>query len=785
MCEGNSQAMVAKQFTIVQVVPEMDEGGVEGETLDFAVYLARHGHRSVVISGGGRLVHQLEENGVTHIHWRDIGSKSLRCLKYIRKLRCLLARERVDVLHLRSRLPAWIGYVAWKAMNPLTRPALVTSFHGFYSVNSYSTIMTKGERVIAVSDTIRDHIISNYKVDPARIELIYGGYDTNAFDPARVSRDRVETLRRRWNLPEPSVPVIMLPGRITGWKGQDIFVSALEKIKDLPYYALCVGDTEENPSFTKRLKEQIGAAHLEDRIKLVGHCDDMPAALLAADLVVSASSSQPEAFGKVAIEAMAMARPIIATRQGGSLETIRENETGWFVEPSDPDDLARCLRQALADRDRLAVVGQDGQRWVQAHFTAQRMCEKTIDCYRRVLEEKEKRRTGRILSVVQMLPELDSGGVERGTLEIGRYLAEHGHRSLVISGGGRLVKQLEAEGSTHIDWDVGAKSPFTIRYVLPLRRLLQQEQVDVLHLRSRMPAWVGYLAWKSLPKKRRPVLVTTFHGFYSVNRYSAIMTKGEGIIAISRSIEQHIREAYRVKKDIRLIFRGVDKDIFDPAAVDPARVAHLRSSWGVDGRVPVIVLPGRLTRLKGQDVFVKALGLLKHAEYQALLIGDTEDNPGFTEELRDLARQNGLEHRLAFVGYCDDMPAALLLADIVVSASSNEPEAFGRTTIEAMAMGQPVVATAHGGSMETVTPGLNGWLVRPGDPQDLARALDEALELPTRRQSFGQAGREMVNHRFTMQQMCEETEAFYRELVSTRRRKLVDSIARCPVETRG
>lgn len=764
--------MVAKQLTVVQVVPEMDEGGVEGETLDFAIYLAREGHRSVVISGGGRLVRQLEQNGVNHVYWKDIGTKSARCLKYIPRLRAFLVDQRVDVLHLRSRLPAWIGYFAWRGMDRSTRPALVTSFHGFYSVNAYSTIMTRGERVIAVSDTIREHILSNYRLDPQRIELIYGGYDPAVFDPAGVSAQRVAELKKSWGIDRHDGPVIMLPGRITSWKGQDVFVEALAKIKELPFCALCVGDTDENQSFTKRLRDSIEHHGLEDKVRLVGHCDDMPAALLASDLVVSASSSQPEAFGKVAIEAMAMGRPVIATRHGGSLETVRENETGWFVEPADADDLAACLRRVLTAEELLAETGARGQQWVQNHFTARCMCEKTIDCYRRLLEEKRKRRTGEILSVVQMLPELDSGGVERGTLEIGRYLAGRQHRSFVISGGGRLVGQLEAEGSRHVGWQVGAKSPLTLKYVLPLRRLLKNEQIDILHLRSRMPAWIGYIAWKSLPKKYRPTLVTTFHGFYSVNRYSAIMTKGEGIIAISKSIERHIREAYGVRKGIKLIFRGVDKDIFDPSATDPARVEQLRTAWNIDGTKPLIILPGRLTRLKGQDVFIRALAQMSTTRYQALLIGDIKDNPKFTEELMALIGEYQLADRLSLVGYCDDMPAALMLADIVVSASSNEPEAFGRTTIEAMAMGKAVVATAHGGSLETVTPGQTGWLVRPGDATDLARALDEALHSAERRAAFGRAGRELVNRTFTMKQMCEETEALYRELVDAKRRTL-------------
>ncbi len=760
--------MVADKLTIVQIVPEMDEGGVEGETFDFAVYLARQGYRSIVISGGGRLVSQLEHNGVEHVLWRNVGSKSARCLKYIPRLRQFITQEKVDILHLRSRLPAWIGYFAWKSIEDCKRPALITSFHGFYSVNSYSTIMTKGERVIAVSRVIQDHILENYPVDSSKIKLIHGGYDGAVFDPQKVEAERIETLKKAWGVTPNRRPIIMLPGRLTSWKGQDVFIEALIRIKDIDFLALCVGDTDENSSFTRRLRERIAAHGLDDKVKLVGHCDDMPAALSLADLVVSASSSQPEAFGKVAIEAMAMARPIIATSHGGSLETVKENETGWLVEPGDSEAMARTLRKVLADKDQLPIIGSNGKSWVERHFTATRMCEKTLDLYEQLLEEKKRRSSGEILTVVQMLPELESGGVERGTLEIGKYLADNKHRSIVISAGGRMVRQLEEEGSRHINWKVGSKSPLIAKYMLPLRRLLKKEEVDVLHLRSRMPAWVGYLVWKSLPKKDRPVLVTTFHGFYSVNSYSAIMTKGMGIIAISKSIEEHIRNAYGVKKEIELIFRGVDKERFDPAMVSSERLERLRSQWRLTGEKPVVMLPGRLTRLKGQDIFIKALARMENRNFQAVMVGDLDDNPGYTAELIDLIHSLGVADNISLVGHSDDMPAALMLADIVVSASSNEPEAFGRTTIEAMAMGKPVIATAHGGSLETVTPDKTGWLVPPGSPDKLAEALDEALASPEKMNHFGLAGKAAVNSTFTMKSMCEQTLALYNKLIAAK-----------------
>ncbi len=727
-----------------------------------------------MISGGGRLVPLLEESGGEHITWDHIGEKSIRCLKYINRLRRFFIEENIDIVHLRSRLPAWIGYMAWKMMPPILRPALVTTFHGFYSVNSYSTIMTKGEKVIAVSKVITNHILEHYRVDKSKIELVHGGCDTKAFDPDVVSPERVSALRKKWQIPEDETPVIMLPGRLTQWKGQDVFIESLAHINSLPFYAVCVGETEENSSFTKKLLDRIRRHNLQDKVKLVGHCSDMPAALMVADLVVSASSSQPEAFGKVAIEAMAMSKPVVSTRHGGSLETIVENETGWFVPPSNPYQMADAIKKVILNRELLTEAGKKGRNWVQQNFTAFRMCEKTLWLYERIYQDKQEKRKGKRITTVQMLPELEGGGVERGTLEMGRYLAANGHHSIVVSAGGRMVEQLEREGSQHIKWAVGSKSPRCLLYILPLRRLMIDKEVDILHLRSRMPAWVGYISWLSLPKKRRPVLVTTFHGFYSLNKYSAIMTKGDGTIAVSESIKKHIYDKYNVQDGVRLIFRGVDEDIFNPDNVDQSRVSSLKEKWKIKNNQSVIMLPGRITRLKGLDIFVKSLNYVKSHNFQALIVGDVKENPNLVNELQELISENHLQDRVNFVGHCADMPAGLMLADIVISASSTEPEAFGRTTVEAMAMGKPVIATAHGGSLETVIHGETGWLVRPSAPKEMGKKIDEALCDANKLKVFGARGKERVRKNFTTKSMCEKTTLLYQELLLKRRNKLIN-----------
>jgi len=769
--------MVAKKLTVVQLLPELEEGGVEGETLDLAIYLAGQGYRSIVISGGGRLVPQLEKAGCIHIQWPYVGEKSFRCLQYVRKLKNFLIDENVDILHLRSRLPAWIGYCAWNLLDRRLRPSLLTTFHGFYSVNSYSGIMTKGERVVAVSETIKRHILDNYKVDNEKISLIHGGFDEREFAPSAVSQERVNCLKDKWLSLHPNKPVIILPGRLTQQKGQSVLIESLALIKEQEFVVLLIGDTEEKPTFTKKLRERIKFHGLTDKILLVGHCSDMPAALLLADIVVSASSTQPEAFGKVAIEAMAMGKPIIATAHGGSLETVIPGKTGWLIPPQDPGAMASVILEALRDPSKTQQMGYEALGWVNENFTAKRMCDKTIALYHELHSAKEKNRSNETLTVMQLLPELNSGGVERGTLEMGQHLIKKGHNSIIVSGGGRLVEQLQNEGSCHIRRKIGSKSPGALLHIWPLRQLMKKNGVNVLHLRSRMPAWIGYIAWKTIPAKKRPVLVTTFHGFYSVNSYSAIMTKGDGVIAVSESIKKHIFEHYKRDRNVRMIFRGVDTEYFNADKVTEDRRKKLISTWKLDRTRPVLMLPGRLTRLKGQVFLLKSLLQVKNSSYQAVLVGDLQDNPGYVSELLEFIEKNNLDKCVKLVGHCTDMPAAFLLADIVLSTSSLEPEAFGRTTIEAMVMGKPVIATAHGGSLETVISGHTGWLVEPTDSKGLAAAIDDALSKDRAElKQLGDNGRLRVIEKFTAKKMYEQTTDFYFDLLRNRSEQVGTSV---------
>ncbi len=367
------------------------------------------------------------------------------------------------------------------------------------------------------------------------------------------------------------------------------------------------------------------------------------------------------------------------------------------------------------------------------------------------------------MNIVQILPELECGGVEQGTLEMGRYLVEHGHTSIVVSAGGRMVNQLEKEGSRHLQLPVGEKSPNCLKSLGPLRRLLGSGNIDILHLRSRLPAWIGFLALKGLSFPRRPKILTTFHGFYSVNAYSKIMLKGDCTIAVSQAIKAHIASEYGVKNNIRLIHRGVDVDKFDPKAITQRRLELLRQKWQLKEGLPVIMLPGRVSRLKGHHIFLKSLTQMKLPNFQAVIVGSYDNGGSYLQELDNIIRNSGLEKHVHLVGHCDDMPASLALADIVVNASSSKPEAFGRNIVEAMAMAKPVIATSHGGSVETVLNGKTGWLIKPSSTVAMAKKLEFALKDHERLKIMGKKGREHVQSKFTTRAMCQATLGLYLE----------------------
>jgi len=342
----------------------------------------------------------------------------------------------------------------------------------------------------------------------------------------------------------------------------------------------------------------------------------------------------------------------------------------------------------------------------------------------------------RPLTVVQLLPALESGGVERSTLEIADALVRAGHRAIVVSAGGRLVRDLRARGAQHVELDIGRKSLLVLRHVPALRQLFARERVDIVHARSRLPAWLGWRALAGMPAAARPRFVTTVHGLNSPSRYSAIMTRGERVICVSRTVRDYVLRHYPATDPLRLrlVPRGIDPADF-PRRPQPdrdarARVAAQHPALGGDG--PLLLLPGRGTRLKGHADAVALLATLRAGGVDARLWMPGAREHGrerYLAELEQQAARGGVAGALAITAPTSAIAEAYAACDLVLQLS-RKPEAFGRTVIEALACGRPVAGWEHGGSGELLRELLPGGAVPPFDAAALALVVRTLLQRP-------------------------------------------------------
>ena len=359
------------------------------------------------------------------------------------------------------------------------------------------------------------------------------------------------------------------------------------------------------------------------------------------------------------------------------------------------------------------------------------------------------------MKVVQVLPALEGGGVEQGTLEIARALVRAGHESVVVSAGGRLVATLQREGSRHVCWNIGRKHPATLLQIGRLRRWLALEQPAILHVRSRLPAWVCWRAWRRL--RVRPRLVTTVHGLYSVNAYSEVMTRGERVAVVSDTARRYVTDNYPAVDASRLvrIYRGVDKRRyrhgFQPAA---AWLAQWRAQYPNLAEKRLITLPGRLTRLKGHTDFIAALELLRaqQPDVAGVVVGAAEPkHRAYEEALRQRAPW------LTFTGHRADLREIMAVSAAVVSFSTH-PESFGRTVLEALSLGTPVIGYDHGGVGEILAQVFPPGRTPPGDWGAAAARLTDVLANPETLRGA------IRDHGFTVERMCAETLALYDDL---------------------
>lgn len=382
--------------TILQIIPDLNAGGAERTTVDIAEGLANVGARALVATTGGRLIGELQAKGGIWVPFPAATKNPLAMAANIGRLVRLIRDERVDLVHARSRAPAWVAYAATQ----VTKKGFITTYHGAYNGKSvpkmlYNSVMTRGDVVIANSLFTAELIQKVHRIEPSRLRVVHRGTDLEAFSPEKVGPDRVERIRRGW-LASPDERIVLLAGRLTPWKGQKVLIRAAAILRDRGYrdiVFILAGDPQGRDAYVAEIDAMISAANLGSIVRRVGHVSDMPAALFASALV-AVPSTEPEAFGRVAVEAQAMGVPVIVSNLGAVPETVLappqvkpEQRTGWRVEPDDAKALADALAHALdLKASARQALASRARRHVEAQFSLDRMVGDTLDCYIALLE---------------------------------------------------------------------------------------------------------------------------------------------------------------------------------------------------------------------------------------------------------------------------------------------------------------------------------------------------------------------------------------------------------------
>lgn len=380
--------------TILQVLPALGTGGAERGCVDVAAAIEAAGGKALVASAGGAMLRDLARTGAEHVPLPLGGKNPATIWRNIRRLEAVIESRDVDLVHARSRAPAWSAHAACRRLGI----PFVTTVHAPYNQGSaakrlYNSIMVRGDRVIAISDYVARHIVETYGTDPALIRAIPRGVDLRQFAIDAVSAERIIKLARAWRAPDDR-PIVLMPGRLTRWKGQIVLIDALARLGRRDLHCLIVGSDQGRGGYRQELVGRIAAKGLNGMVQLVDHCDDMPAAYMLSDVVVHASTD-PEGFGRVVVEAMALGRPVIATNIGAPPEIIAAGETGWLVPPADPDALAVAIDRALSltpeARSRMA---ERAAATVAAHYTKEAMTGSTLRVYRELLDARPPRAAG-------------------------------------------------------------------------------------------------------------------------------------------------------------------------------------------------------------------------------------------------------------------------------------------------------------------------------------------------------------------------------------------------------
>ncbi len=381
------------------------------------------------------------------------------------------------------------------------------------------------------------------------------------------------------------------------------------------------------------------------------------------------------------------------------------------------------------------------------------------------------------IAVMQVLPHLNSGGLVSGAVEIAKELAISNFKSLVVSSGGYKENEILRNNSILEKLPVDSKNLFTIlRNKKKLIDLALKYNINLIHARSRAPAWSAYWAAKELNLP----FVTTFHGTYGIEnffkkKYNSIMLKGNAVIAISKFIKQHIKDEYGITKNLYVIPRGVNTNIFSPKKVSSARLISAAKKINIEGNDKIILMPGRLTDWKGHKLAIKAIARLEVKNFKLVFIGDLQGRVKYKNELINLATELNIASKVIFINHTRDLPSYLMLSDLALSCST-KPEAFGRTVLEAQAMGRPVIAFNHGGSVELIKENENGTLCKVADINDLALNIEKVLHLsPHKRKILLNKSISNVNKKYLTKFMCKKTLSLYNQLIKNFREKDINN----------
>ncbi len=378
------------QPVIMQVIPELGAGGAEQGCIDVAAEIVKAGGKAIVVSNGGYRVSELGRIGAMHIDLPVHSKNPVVMWNNIGRLRKVINRHNVGIVHARSRAPAWSAWRACKGTNA----HFMTTCHAPYNISGeakrlYNGSIANGEIVIAISDYVANYLKENYTIAHDKIKTIHRGIPIERFHPTGVTAERMIDLATEWRIPD-GAQVVMLPGRVTRWKGHHVLIDAMAKLNRDDVFCVIIGSDQGRTEYRKELEKTIEEKGIGAQVRMVDQCHDMPAAYMLATVVVSASTD-PEGFGRIPVEAQAMGRPIIATDHGGAQETVVRGQTGWLVPHSDSDALAQAIDEVLSlTAMQRAVLATRSMAHVAAHFTKDIMVSKTLDIYADLLKNDMK-----------------------------------------------------------------------------------------------------------------------------------------------------------------------------------------------------------------------------------------------------------------------------------------------------------------------------------------------------------------------------------------------------------